>query len=149
MTLEKFRILHSTLVEHYQFIEAHLEGIYAAVSEKSFTDALKDVEKDGLGGILRDIQWLERKKKIDVLSDEECERLREIFERRNFWCHSCYFEMVFDRETGGPAKVRDVQQLMGDLKAAQQWRELLFEKKISLMREKIDKKKKANDADLA
>ena len=139
MTLEKFRILHSTLVEHYQFIEAHLEGIYAAVSEKSFTDALKDVEKDGLGGILRDIQWLERKKKIDVLSDEECDRLRENFERRNFWCHSCYFEMVFDRETGGPAKVRDVQQLMDDLKAAQQWRELLFEKKISLMREKKER----------
>ena len=35
---------------------------------------------------------------------------------------------------------QDVQQLMDDLKAAQQWRELLFEKKISLMREKECKK---------
>ena len=47
--------------------------------------------------------------------------------------------MVFDRETGGPAKVRDVQQLMDDLKAARQWRELLFEKKISLIREKKER----------
>jgi len=137
MTLEKFRILHSTLVEHYQFIEAHLEGIYAAVSEKSFADALKDVEKDGLGGILRDIQWLERKKKIDVVTDEECEQLKEVFDRRNFWCHSCYFEMSFDRQTGGPAKVRDVQQLLDDLKTAEQWRQKLFDKKILLMREKM------------
>ena len=136
MTLEKFRILHSTLVEHYQFIEAHLEGIYAAVSNKDFAEALKDVEKDGLGGILRDIQRLERQKSIDVLTDEECEQLKELFERRNFWCHSCYFEMVFDRQTGGPAKVRDVQQLIEDMKAAEQWREALFEKKIRLMKEK-------------
>ena len=136
MNLEKFRILHSTLIEHYQFIEAHLEGIYAAVSNKSFAEALKDVEKDGLGGILRDIQRLERKEQIDVLSDEACDQLRDVFERRNFWCHSCYFEMVFDRQTGGPAKVRDVQQLLEDLKTAEHWRQQLFEKKISLMREK-------------
>lgn len=36
MTLDKFRVLHSTLVEHYQFVELHLEGIYAAVFRKSF-----------------------------------------------------------------------------------------------------------------
>ena len=44
MLLEKFRITHSTLIEHYQFIEAHLEGIYASVSEKSISVG----EKTGL-----------------------------------------------------------------------------------------------------
>ena len=135
MTLDKFRILHSTLVEHYQFIEVHLEGIYAAVSNKSFAEALKDVEKDGLGGILRDIQWLERKKKIDVLTDEECDRLRHIFERRNFWCHSCYTELAFDLKTGGPAKVQDAQRMLEDLKTAEVWREKLFAKKVALLKE--------------
>lgn len=135
MTLEKFRVLHSTLVEHYQFIELHLEGIYAAISRKTFSEALKDVEKDGLGGILKDILWLERKEKVDVLTDEECDILREIFERRNFWCHSCYTELAFDRKTGGPAKVQDAQKMLEDLKTAEQWREKLFAKKMALMKE--------------
>ena len=66
MNLEKFRMTHSLLIEHYQFIEAHLEGIYAAVCGKPLLEGLKDVEKDGLSGILGDILRVEREKKIDV-----------------------------------------------------------------------------------
>ena len=46
MVLKEFRINHSTLIEHYQFIEAHLEGIYAALSGKSFADGIREIEKD-------------------------------------------------------------------------------------------------------
>ena len=135
MVLEKFRITHSTLIEHYQFIEAHLEGIYAAVCGKPLTEGLKDVAKDGLNGILQDILWVEKRKKIDVLSDEECRQLRDLFQRRNFWCHSCYYDLVFDRKTGGLAKIEDVQRLLQDLKDAERWRDELYRKKISLMME--------------
>ena len=136
MVLKEFRITHSTLIEHYQFIEAHLEGIYAAVSGKSFADGIRDVEKDSLGGIIREIRDLEREKKIRVFTEEEYAQLRQIIERRNFWCHCCYFEMSFDLQTGGPARVRDVQMLFEDLKTAEQWRDQLFHKKLSLLKPK-------------
>ena len=136
MVLKEFRITHSTLIEHYQFIEAHLEGIYAAISEKSFSDGIKEVEKDSLGGVVREIRELERDKKIRVFTEEEYAQLRQIIERRNFWCHCCYFEMVFDRKTGGPARVRDVQILFEDMKTAEQWREQLFQKKLDLLEKK-------------
>ena len=135
MTLEKFRILHSTLIEHYQFIETHLEEIYAAVCGKPLLEGLKDVEKDGLTGILQDILRIEREKKIDVLSDEECEQLRQLFVRRNFWCHSCYCALPFDLKTGGPARITDARQMLEDLQTAEQWRERLFDKKIALIKE--------------
>ena len=136
MVLKEFRITHSTLIEHYQFIEAHLEGIYAAVSGKSFADGIRDVEKDSLGGIIREIRDLEREKKIRVFTEEEYAQLRQIIERRNFWCHCCYFEMSFDLQTGAPARVRDVQMLFEDLKTAEQWRDQLFHKKLSLLKPK-------------
>ena len=136
MVLKEFRITHSTLIEHYQFIEAHLEGIYAAVSGKPFAEGIRDVEKDSLGGVVREIRDLEREKKIRVFTEEEYAQLRQIIERRNFWCHCCYFEMAFDRQTGGPAKVRDVQMLFEDLKTAEQWRDQLFHKKLSLLKPK-------------
>ena len=136
MVLKEFRITHSTLIEHYQFIEAHLEGIYAAISEKSFSDGIKEVEKDSLGGVVREIRELERDKKIRVFTEEEYAQLRQIIERRNFWCHCCYFEMAFDLKTGGPARVRDVQILFEDMKTAEQWREQLFQKKLDLLEKK-------------
>ena len=136
MVLKEFRITHSTLIEHYQFIEAHLEGIYAAISEKSFSDGLKEVEKDSLGGVVREIRELERDKKIRVFTEEEYAQLRQIIERRNFWCHCCYFEMAFDLQTGGPARVRDVQVMFEDMKTAEQWREQLFQKKLDLLEKK-------------
>lgn len=44
MNLNEFRITHSTVMEHYQFIERELEGIYAALSGKRFYAGLIDVE---------------------------------------------------------------------------------------------------------
>ena len=134
MTLETFRITHSTLIEHYQFIEAHLEGIYAAISGKPFHEGIKDVERDSLSGVIREIREAEKENGITVLSGDTYTQLRQLVERRNFWCHCCYFEMVFDRQTGGPAKVRDVHQLMEDLQTAETWREQLFQTKIELLK---------------
>ena len=134
MTLEKFRIIHSTLIEHYQFIESHLEGIYAAISDKTLIEGLKEVEKDGLTGVLREIKQAEKEKKITVFSDDAYIELRKLFQRRNVWCHSCYLEIAFDMETGGPARIQDAQQMMEDLENAELWRQRLFEKKIEMLK---------------
>ena len=136
MMLKEFRIAHSTLIEHYQFIEAHLEGIYAAVSDKSFLAGVQEVEKGSLSSAIREIRELEREKDTRVFTEDEYEQLRQLVERRNFWCHCCYFEMSFDLKTGGPAKVRDVQAMFADLQAAEAWREKLFHRKIQLLKEK-------------
>ena len=133
MILKEFRIAHSTLIEHYQFIEAHLEGIYAAVLDKPFRDGIKEIEKDSLSGVLREIRDLEQEKNLKIITEEEYKKLRQVIERRNFWCHCCYCEMAFDLKTGGPAKVTDVQQLLADLEEAEKWREHLFQKKVSLL----------------
>ena len=135
MILREFRISHSTLIEHYQFIETHLEGIYAALSGKPFKEGLREVENDGLGGVLREIRELETEKEIRVFSENEYDALRHIVCRRNFWCHACYYELAFDLQTGGPARVEDVQMLFSDMETAEEWREKLFHKKIELLEE--------------
>ncbi len=131
--LVAFRTTHSTLIEHYQFIESHLEGIYAAISGKSFRDGIQDVERDSMSGVLREIQEIERERRIRIFSDDTYKQLRDLIERRNFWCHCCYVELSFDRQTGGLTRVRDVQQLLEDLQIAEHWREQLFQKKIELL----------------
>lgn len=136
MVLKEFRITHSTLIEHYQFIESHLEGIYAAISDKPFWDGLKEVERDSLSGVVREIKETEKEKHIKVFTEEDYNQLRKIIERRNFWCHSCYYELCFDLKTGGPARLQDVKLLLEDLQTAERWREQLFNKKIALLEKK-------------
>ncbi len=132
MDLEKFRIYHSTLIEHYQFIEAHLEGIYATLSGKSLLEGLRDVEKDGLNQIIKEIRKIECTKNMSIFTDEEYERMEKIFQRRNFWCHNCYYDMPFDRKTGGPKKENDIKTMLSDLREAAELRDKLFEKYLDL-----------------
>ena len=136
MVLKEFRINHSTLIEHYQFIEAHLEGIYAALSGKSFADGIREIEKDSLSGVIRELKILEKEKNITIFTAEEYKQLRKITERRNFWCHCCYFELSFDLTTGALARVRDEQDLLEDMEAAQRCRSQLLQKKKGILEAK-------------
>lgn len=137
MDLNKFRIYHSTLIEHYQFIEAHLEGIYAAICEKPFSNGLEDVERDSMRHILMEIQKTEKEKAIAVFSNKERDKILRIIERRNFWCHNCYYDMLFDRKRGGPKKEDDVKTMMADLREAENLREELFSKKDRLLQKAL------------
>lgn len=133
MNLSEFRTAHSIVMEHYQFIEMHLEGIYAALSGRSFYEGLKEVERYNISRIIIMIQEQEKRNNKRVILDSEYEDLRSIYQRRNFWTHSCYINMVFDRKTGGPKKESDIRQLYQDTREAEQMRDILFEKKIKLM----------------
>ena len=133
MNLSEFRTAHSVVMEHYQFIEMHLEGIYAALSGRSFYEGLKEVERYNISRIIIMIQEQEKRNRKRVILDSEYEDLKAIYQRRNFWTHSCYTNMVFDRKTGGPKKETDIRQLYQDTREAEQMRDLLFEKKIKLM----------------
>ena len=132
LTLESFRITHSTLIEHYQFIEAHLEGIYAALSGKTLWDGLQDVKTDSLNRIINEIKKTESKENKLVFTDEEYEQLKRILKKRNFWCHNCYYDMAFDARTGGPLLEKDIRNLISDLREAEELREELFAKKMIL-----------------
>ncbi|MBD5497898.1 MAG: hypothetical protein HDR11_09090 [Lachnospiraceae bacterium] len=133
MNLEEFRIAHSTLMEHYQFVERELEGIYAALSGKHFYFGLMDVEKFSISKVIQMVQEQEKNHDKRVILDAEYEDLKAICQRRNFWTHNCYTELVFDRKTGGPKRVTDIEQLYDDIRAAEQMRELLFDRKIELL----------------
>jgi hypothetical protein len=111
MTLEEYRIKHSMLIEQYQWIESDLEGIYAAISDEPFCQALREIEKDSIGGVAREIKKIEKEKNIVIFSEEEYQELDILRERRNFWCHVCYTE-AYDKNTGAP---RNAQDLATDL----------------------------------
>ena len=102
MTLEKYRVLHSTLIEQYQMIEFDLEGLYAVVSNEGFIAGLAEVENDSMGRILKDFKILEKELNVEIFSDDDYQKLRRICERRNFWCHEGYTKDSNNKETKTP-----------------------------------------------
>lgn len=116
MTLEEYRIKHSMLIEQYQWIEFDLEGLYAALSDDPFHEAIQEIEKDSIGGVVREIRKIENQKSIAVFSEEEYEELDQIRERRNFWSHQCYTG-AYDH-TGVP---RNAGMLSADMQNAERF----------------------------
>ena len=114
MTLEEYRIRHSMLIEQYQWIEFDLEGLFAFISGDPFHEAIEEIEKDSIGGVVREIKKIEEERNITVFFDSEYEELDRIRQRRNFWSHACYTE---SRDKQGAPKNADM--LLEDLAIAQ------------------------------
>ena len=125
MKLEEFRIKHSILIEHYQFIEQHLKGIYAAVSGNDFFSALEDVELSNVRKLVVEIQKAEKHNNIAVIPVEVYNRIEESRLRRNYWCHLCYFDMAF-KLNGDPKHEKNINVLKKDLREAEELREILL-----------------------
>ena len=76
------------------------------------------------------VACVEQAKRISIFTDEEYEQLDNIFKRRNFWCHNCYYDLAFDARTGGPKRRTDVDKMLSDLCDAKRLRENLYEKQM-------------------
>ena len=120
MTLKEYRIQHSMLLEQYQWIEAELESIYAAFSEDPFHEALVEIEKDTLGGVVREIKRQDDRQGVLIFTRSEYEMLDALRERRNFWCHKCYTEPC-DEKTGVPQNANLLSRDLQEAKVVADW----------------------------
>lgn len=132
MTLEEFRIEHSILIEHYQFIEAYLEGIYAKKYGGDFYQNTKTVEGHNIRRLLGELKKIDKEQRCHTFKKEEYDLINSMCDERNFWCHNCYFELVFDIKTKGPKKQRDIERLKSDIWEARELREMLYLKYMEI-----------------
>jgi hypothetical protein len=137
MDLNEFRIMHSELIEHYQFIEYHLKCICSALQrEKPFLGEMESVEKDTSIKLLNQIRHIQKGRKDKILSEEECKRIRDLCNHRNDWVHSCYVNLKRDYKTGVPTNKDVIMQMTKDWIEARDLRELLDIRKRPLQYEK-------------
>lgn len=98
MNNQEFRINHSKLIEQYQFIEWHLEGIFGLLENGDFEELTHRVENDTMGELIRKVRFLVKENKVTYLDKEDFAILDDIRDDRNFWCHSNFLDIHSDPE---------------------------------------------------
>ena len=91
MDNKEFRIYHSKLIEQYQFIEWHLEGIFGLLENGDFEELTHRVENDAMGELIRKVRFLVKEYKYnDIITKNDFESLDKIRDDRNYYCHENY-----------------------------------------------------------
>jgi 8-oxo-dGTP diphosphatase len=137
------RIKVSILIEYYQRIEFHLEGIYASICGKSFFDGIDDVENLSLTRLVKELRQTDMEREERVLKDQDYENLLELCARRNFWCHNGFVKMPFDSKNGYFVKKRDRDILEKDIKDAE-----MLSKRVARVSQNLIKQKYAQTGEL-
>ena len=99
MDNQEFRINHSQIIEEYQFIEWHLEGIFGLLEYGNFEELTHRVENDAMGELIRKVRFLVKENKVSCLNKEDFATLDEIRDDRNFWCHSNFLDIHDDSKS--------------------------------------------------
>lgn len=94
-SLEKFRILHSKIIEYYQCIEYDMRRIYAAMCDADFEECLDEIYEKNWGVILNELRKLDHSDNNPYFSEDDYKLLDEIRIRRNYWCHQCYIDFDY------------------------------------------------------
>ncbi len=99
MDINEYRILHSKIIEQYQFIEFHLEGLFALIQNNGddFEELAKRVENDAMGELIRKVRFLVKEKSLsNVITKNDFYNLEKIRDDRNYYCHENFLNNITD-----------------------------------------------------
>lgn len=99
MEINEYRILHSQIIEQYQLIEFHLEGLFALMQGQgnNFEELAHRVENDAMGELIRKVRFLVKEYKYqDIITKQDFSDLDKIRDDRNYYCHENFLENKVD-----------------------------------------------------
>ncbi len=113
MTLDEFRIYHSEIIEQFQWLEYNLRRILSKQPNRLDMDKMDALEKENLGQLIQYIRHFEKKNQIAILTEEDYIMLEKMRERRNYWCHQCYLDIVVKKDKSRKLVVRKDGMILG------------------------------------
>lgn len=96
MNKRDFRIMHSELIEYFQCIEFDLKRIYAAMCEGEFEENFGLLKRESFGAVLKKLKELDYSDGYPFFNDADYKFLNEFRKLRNYWCHECYLQFVYE-----------------------------------------------------
>lgn len=98
MDISEFRQMHSELIEFCQLIEDDLKWIYSYMHKGDVEENYNSLEKTTLGALVKKLKVLDNSEGELFISNDDYNFLKQMTEKRNYWCHQCYLELYDDNE---------------------------------------------------
>ena len=96
MTIEQFKQLHSETIMCCQCIEHDLKWIYSYMHKGNQYDNFETLEKTTLGALVKKLKELDNSDNNPFISNDDYNFLKQMTEKRNYWCHQCYVDFIYD-----------------------------------------------------
>lgn len=104
MDFENFKYYHSSIILFCQRIEHDLKWIYSYMKYRYTDDTKEPVDifnelndkKWNFGNILNELKVLDNKTgNENLISNDDYNFLKQMKDKRNFWCHKCFIEFIY------------------------------------------------------
>ena len=95
MNFELFKKYHSEVVMNCQCIEHDLKWIYAYMRTGDVDRNFNKLEKKTLGMLVQKLENLDNSDGNPLISADDYEFLRQLTDKRNFWCHQCFIDFIY------------------------------------------------------
>ena len=98
MDINTFKILHSETIEFCQIIEGDLKWIYSLMHVGDIGENHSKLEKTTLGQVVSMLKELDKSSGEQFISDGDYNFLKQMTEKRNYWCHVCYMDFMYEED---------------------------------------------------
>ena len=96
MSFDSFKKLHSETIMYCQLIEHDLKWIYAYMHKGDQYENFDKLEKTTLGALVKKLKELDNSSGELFISNDDYNFLKQMTEKRNFWCHQCFVEFMYE-----------------------------------------------------
>ena len=122
MEIDEYRVYHSKVIEQYQLVEYHLEGLFAIMLSDgdNFLELAKRVENDAMGELIRKVKFLVKQYNYsNIITKNDINLLYKIRDDRNYYCHENYLKMRYAEKHNEPEE-RTKESIKNDLKMCEE-----------------------------
>ena len=104
----EFKVQHSELIMYCQIIENDLKWIYSFMHKGKPNQTRNQVSDLSLGQIVKELKYLDGSDGVFWISEETYDFLLHMSKARNYWCHQCYIDFVYNKEGWDSKEYEDV-----------------------------------------
>ena len=98
MNINTFKILHSETIKFCQIIEGDLKWIYSLMHTGNVGENHSKLEKKTLGQVVSMLKELDELSGEQFISDDDYNFLKQMTAKRNYWCHVCYRDFMYEED---------------------------------------------------
>lgn len=112
MNYETFTYLHSETIKYCQIIEGDLKWIYSFMHVGDIYETRDSLGSLTFGQIVRKLKQLDNSDGNPELSASDYNFLGQMAQKRNYWCHECYRDFVYQSNWPHSTQYAKVQSIV-------------------------------------